>query len=179
VVLYWSQLNVSLNLQLNATSFYKPAIDSSFECFYWLETIFTIGEILLAVVTCLHIHHTTPAGLALHPWNFSNGFEVLVRISVNLYVLASAGVCVCVCVGWVGVTWNLLHLHAFNRYPGKSCEMAVNEVLQQNSPRGIHIIQINQPTRCSNFSSLLLDVYVQLRMFRASSRPSSGAQQLQ
>ena len=40
-------------------------------------------------------------------------------------------------------------------------------------------IQINQPTRCKNFSSLLLDVYVQLNMFRASSRPSLGAQQLQ
>jgi hypothetical protein len=34
-------------------------------------------------------------------------------------------------------------------------------------------IQINQPTICNNFSSLLLDVYVQLHMFRASSRPSS------
>jgi len=32
---------------------------------------------------------------------------------------------------------------------------------------------INQPTRCDNFSSLLLDVYsyVQLSMFRVSSRP--------
>jgi hypothetical protein len=40
-------------------------------------------------------------------------------------------------------------------------------------------MQINQPTRCNNFSSLLLDVYVQLNMIRASSRPSSGAQQLQ
>jgi hypothetical protein len=43
----------------------------------------------------------------------------------------------------------------------------------------IQIIQINQPTRCNNSSSLLLDVYVQLSMFLASSRPSSGAQQLQ
>jgi len=42
-----------------------------------------------------------------------------------------------------------------------------------------HTIQTNQPTKCNNFSSLLLDVYVQLNMFRASSRPSSGAQQLQ
>jgi len=41
------------------------------------------------------------------------------------------------------------------------------------------IIQINQPTRCNNLSSLLLDVYLQLNMFRASSSPSSGAQQLQ
>ena len=41
-----------------------------------------------------------------------------------------------------------------------------------------HAIQINQPTRCKNFSSLLLDVCLQLNMFRASSRPSSGAQQL-
>jgi hypothetical protein len=44
-----------------------------------------------------------------------------------------------------------------------------------------HTFKINQPTRCNNFSSLLFDVYsyVQLNMFRASSRPSSGAQQLQ
>ena len=41
------------------------------------------------------------------------------------------------------------------------------------------IIPINQPTRCNNLSGLLLDFYVQLNMFRASSRPSSGAQQLQ
>ena len=34
-------------------------------------------------------------------------------------------------------------------------------------------IQINQPTKCNNFSSLLLDIYLQLNMFRASSRPSS------
>jgi len=40
-------------------------------------------------------------------------------------------------------------------------------------------IQINQPTRCNNFSSLLLDVYVQLNMFWVFSRPSSGAQHLQ
>jgi hypothetical protein len=40
-------------------------------------------------------------------------------------------------------------------------------------------VQINQPTRCNNLSRLLLDVYLQLNMFRASSRPSSGAQQLQ
>ena len=31
------------------------------------------------------------------------------------------------------------------------------------------LIQINQPTKCNNFSSLLRDVYVQLNMFRASS----------
>jgi hypothetical protein len=42
-----------------------------------------------------------------------------------------------------------------------------------------HTIQINQPTRYKNFSSLLLDVYIQLNTFRASPRPSSGAQQVQ
>jgi hypothetical protein len=42
-----------------------------------------------------------------------------------------------------------------------------------------HTNQINHPTRCNNASSLLLDVYVQLNMFRALSRPSSGAQQMQ
>jgi hypothetical protein len=39
--------------------------------------------------------------------------------------------------------------------------------------------QLNQPIRCNNFSSLLLEVYSQLNMFRASLHPSSGAQQLQ
>jgi len=34
----------------------------------------------------------------------------------------------------------------------------------------------NGETRWNSFTSLLLDVYVQLNMFRASSRPSSGAQ---
>jgi len=38
-----------------------------------------------------------------------------------------------------------------------------------------HTIQINQPTRNNSFTSLLLDVYVWLSMFRASPRPSSGA----
>jgi hypothetical protein len=43
-----------------------------------------------------------------------------------------------------------------------------------------HIIQINHELRrCNNFSSLLLDVYFLLNMYRAPSRPSSGAQQLQ
>jgi hypothetical protein len=41
------------------------------------------------------------------------------------------------------------------------------------------IIPINQPTRCDNFPSLLLDVYVRPSVFQASSRPSSGAYQLQ
>ena len=38
-----------------------------------------------------------------------------------------------------------------------------------------HTIQINQPTTCNNFTSLLLDVYVWLNMFQASPRPSSAA----
>jgi len=38
-----------------------------------------------------------------------------------------------------------------------------------------HTIQINQPTRCNNFTSLLLDVYVWFNMFWAPLRPSLGA----
>jgi hypothetical protein len=38
-----------------------------------------------------------------------------------------------------------------------------------------HTIQTNQPTRCKIFTSLLLDIYVWLNMFRALFRPSSGA----
>jgi len=39
----------------------------------------------------------------------------------------------------------------------------------------LNSIQINQPSRCNSFTSLLLDVYVQLNLFRAPLRPSSGA----
>jgi len=38
-----------------------------------------------------------------------------------------------------------------------------------------HTIQINQPTRCNSFTSLLLDVYVWLNMFRSPLRPASRA----
>jgi hypothetical protein len=38
-----------------------------------------------------------------------------------------------------------------------------------------HTIQIIQPTRHNSFTSSLLDVYVWLNVFRASPRPSSGA----
>jgi hypothetical protein len=36
-------------------------------------------------------------------------------------------------------------------------------------------VQINQPTRCNSFTSLLLDVYIWLNMFWAPFHPSSGA----
>jgi len=45
--------------------------------------------------------------------------------------------------------------------------------------RASSYFQMNQSTRCSDFSSLLFDVYVQLNMFWESLRPSSGAQKLQ
>jgi hypothetical protein len=48
-----------------------------------------------------------------------------------------------------------------------------------NQLQQLFVIHTNEPTRCNNFSSLLLDVCLQLNMFRASSRPSSEAQQLQ
>ena len=52
-------------------------------------------------------------------------------------------------------------------------------MFQMHSKNIICSIPINQPTICNNFFSLLLDVYLRLNMFRASSRPSSGAPQLQ
>jgi hypothetical protein len=47
--------------------------------------------------------------------------------------------------------------------------------LGSNRSIKLYLIQINQPTRCNRFTSLLLDVYVWLSMFWASPRPSSGA----
>jgi len=51
--------------------------------------------------------------------------------------------------------------------------------LQLRLPNGYQLntlyysIQINQPTKCNNFTSSLLDVYVWLNMFRAPLLPSS------
>ena len=43
-----------------------------------------------------------------------------------------------------------------------------------------HLVCSNKsPTRCNNFPIYFPDVYLQLSMFRAFSRPSSGAQRLQ
>jgi hypothetical protein len=54
-------------------------------------------------------------------------------------------------------------------------------VVRQTTNKWDTAFPISQQIRCNNFSSLLLDVYsyVQLNMFQASSRPSSGAQHLQ
>jgi len=54
-------------------------------------------------------------------------------------------------------------------------------ILEQHSPFDVrksvrhHTIQINQPTRCNSFTSLLVDVYVWLNMFRPFLRLSSAA----
>ena len=52
-------------------------------------------------------------------------------------------------------------------------------IWKDDSADRLMTIQIKQPTKCHNFSSLLLDAYLELNMFRESSRPSSGPQQLQ
>jgi hypothetical protein len=73
-------------------------------------------------------------------------------------------------------SWNDIHSRSLACMVHVGCEQLLCD------PEGVtdvFTIQINQPTRCNNFSSLLLDGYVRLNMFRASSCPSSGAQQLQ
>jgi len=56
------------------------------------------------------------------------------------------------------------------------CRNTVRRHLFLSAPHtSRYIIQINQPTSCNSFTSLLLGVYVWLNMFRASPRPSSGA----
>jgi hypothetical protein len=72
--------------------------------------------------------------------------------------------------------WNWLSLFRdiIAVYAGSQM-ININRVGCQNTK----LIQINQSTRCNNLSSLFLEVYVQLNMFWSSSRPSSGALQLQ
>jgi hypothetical protein len=53
--------------------------------------------------------------------------------------------------------------------------LSLNIELQFKACKSVrhHTIQINQPNRCNNFSSLLFDVYLQLNMFRCSSGRSA------
>jgi hypothetical protein len=52
-----------------------------------------------------------------------------------------------------------------------SSHLEVSSNIKVKSVQTCITVQINQPTRCNNVSSILLDIYLQLNMFRASSRP--------
>jgi hypothetical protein len=62
---------------------------------------------------------------------------------------------------------------ARNHFPSKFLKKVLKFDVRKSMHH--HTIQINQPTRCNSFASLLLDVYVWLKMFRAPLRQSSGA----
>jgi hypothetical protein len=51
----------------------------------------------------------------------------------------------------------------------------INYLLWTIKQKLCSVIQINQPTRCNSFASLLLDVFVWLNMFWVPLYPSSGA----
>jgi hypothetical protein len=77
---------------------------------------------------------------------------------------------------------NCAHMCLFSSWEQtflKECKRNATLSLKFTSPCIFVQLKKKKKTRCNNFSSLLLDVYVQLNIFRASSRPSSGAQQLQ
>jgi hypothetical protein len=77
-------------------------------------------------------------------------------------------------VGWLGKGKG--KVHPLSGHEGPDVEYRHNSTLfDVRKSIHHHTIQINQPTRCSNFTSLLLDVYVWLNMFRAPLCPSSGA----
>jgi len=109
-------------------------------------------------------------------------------------------------VGWGAIVWICWHFLYENRFPEAFKNPTHNPKYINNQKRHFNIhkiltnmfrpafrlssewlfyariqtgIPINEPIRCNSFPSLLLDVYVRLNMFRAYSRPSSGAQQLQ
>ena len=120
-----------------------------------------------------------------------NHFAARIFVSVEERQLQSAKhVYVCIFACRLGLLFglnkniaDLRHVTCSNqlrhRHQPAHCRKVTGSLKTFASPLHHHTIQINQPTRCNNFSSLLLDIYVQLNMFRASSRQSSGAQQLQ
>ena len=89
-------------------------------------------------------------------------------------------VCVCVCV-YIYIYIYIYILQAETRrckvLRNKIDQVVLDYLYQFGVGKSVHhhTIQINQPTRCNNFTSLLLDVYVWLNLFRAPPRPSSGA----
>jgi len=74
-------------------------------------------------------------------------------------------ICVCVCI------YIYIYIYIKPNCPPKKCLFGKTQDYGKRNFR----LQINQPTRCNSFTSLLLDVYVWLNMFRAPLRPSSGA----
>jgi len=86
------------------------------------------------------------------------------------------------------MTLNDLYMQAINLTRAFSV-ILINYKFSRNRPWAVHETNAESktvfrnsnksPTKCNNFSSILLDVYLQLSMFWASSRPLSGAQQLQ
>ena len=80
--------------------------------------------------------------------------------------------------GWGECTWDMLYklTPQVVRTKFQDMSLIIPSYLWLHTPHLMHPsrIKINQPTRCNNFTSLLLDVYVWFNMFRVSPRPSSG-----
>ena len=76
----------------------------------------------------------------------------------------------------------MFHTKTLSQFSGSTClfpftRLDLHNVKAFDLRKSLHhhTIQIIQPIRCNSFTSLLLDIYVWLNMFRASPRPSSGA----
>ena len=120
--------------------------------------------------------------------------RTLPNFCVVLCIACSVSFCVlfvCICVLYychrVATQWQLTNISYIISYHSLKYQSQMQNAIQISTIMfefkvcqsvHHHTIQLNQPTRCNNLSNLLLDVYLQLSMFQASSRPSSGAQQL-
>jgi len=70
--------------------------------------------------------------------------------------------------------WDLTLIQcAYNSYYIHNQRHMRSTVLAKGKKKLVTFIQINQPKRCNSFTSLLLDVYAWLNMFRGPPRPSS------
>jgi len=70
-------------------------------------------------------------------------------------------------------------LHQIHPVHTKFLYSPFQRLLQQKFTTWLLVNSNKSPTRCNSFSVYYPDVYLQLNMFRAFSRPSSGAQWLQ
>jgi hypothetical protein len=137
--------------------------------------LFVYGEIFTLM------YRTNKCSLMQYVWSQTNCCVLLALLFDTLMMVAEVtGTC-----RWI-VIYDEAHfiiVHLLACYISVNTESFNNTIKQSlrnlTFVTALWIIQINQPTRCNNLSILLLEVYLQLNMFWASSRPSSGAHQLQ
>jgi hypothetical protein len=175
-------------LEIPQSIFFKPRqvqrTHSSYNII-WRSIMSAAYAAWLKISTYLLTHRPTRTctSLTLYETNIKETYSKYQRLCRNTY--PNFNLSPAFTISWRNhhpVTMNMVETCRKNGKSSPAFDLPVSYLLPwpgETKTKMENTIQINQLTRCNNSSSSLLDVYVQLNMFRASSRPSSRAQQLQ